>query len=104
MQRLMAGCLAAVLLGGMLARAETPRALVYTHNGLTADGKKGFVHDNIAASVKALQEIAKDNGFALDVSDDPKVFTDENLKQYRAVIFDNSNTITEFVNMSLAIV
>jgi len=91
MQRLMAGCLAAVLLGGMLARAEAPRALVYTHNGLTADGKKGFVHDNIAASVKALQEIAKDNGFALDVSDDPKDFTDENLKKYRAVIFDNSN-------------
>lgn len=91
MHRLMAGGLAAILWGGMLAGAAEPRALIYTHNGLTADGKKGFVHDNIATSVKALQELGKENGLALDAADDPKVFTDENLKQYRGVIFDNSN-------------
>jgi type 1 glutamine amidotransferase len=87
----MAGGLMALLLGGLLAQAEEPRGLIYTRNGLTADGKKGFVHDNIAASVKALQEIGKEGGIAMDAADDPAVFTDDNLKKYRVVIFDNSN-------------
>ena len=69
MHRGMAVWLVALVLGGWLGRAEEPRALVYTHNGLTADGKKGFVHDNIAASVKALQEIGKENGIAMEASD-----------------------------------
>ncbi len=91
MQKWMTGLLAVLVLGGLLARAETPCALIYTRNGLTADGKKGFVHDNIAASVKALEELGRENRIAMDVADDPKVFTDDNLKKYRVVIFDNSN-------------
>lgn len=91
MKRLWMSVWLAVVVGGLLAQADEPRALIYTRNGPTAEGKKGFVHDNIAASVTALQEIGKANGIAMDVSDDPKVFTDENLRKYRVVIFDNSN-------------
>ena len=61
------------------------RILVYTKNG------KGFVHDNIKASVTALQKLATENGLVMDVSEDPTVFTTANLKRYRAVVFDNSN-------------
>lgn len=72
-----------------LCYAAEKKVLVYTRN-YTPDGK-GYVHDNIKASVEAIQKMGKENGFAVDVSNDPKVFTDENLKQYKALIFSNSN-------------
>lgn len=65
------------------------KVLVYTRN-FTKDGK-GFVHDNIAACAKAIKELGKDNGFEADVSEDPAVFTAGNLKQYKALVFGNSN-------------
>ena len=61
------------------------RILFYTKNG------KGYVHDNIASSVTAIQALSKQHGFAVDVSDDPAVFTDDNLKQYDALVFSNTN-------------
>jgi uncharacterized protein len=66
-----------------------PRVLVYTRN-YTPDGK-GYVHDNIAASVAAIRTIGAEAGFAVDSSDDPQVFTDANLRQYAALVFANSN-------------
>ena len=65
------------------------RVLVYTRN-YTPDGK-GYVHENIAASVAAIRRMGAEKGFAVDVSDDPAVFTDANLKQYAALVFSNSN-------------
>ena len=65
--------------------AAEPRVLVYQKNG------KGFVHDNLAASAAAIQELGKQNGFVVDISTNPVVFTDENLKEYRALLFANSN-------------
>ena len=70
-------------------RAEEPRVLVYTRN-YTPNGK-GYVHDNIAASVAMIRQLASTNGFLVDASDNPSVFTPENLKNYRALIFSNAN-------------
>ncbi len=70
---------------GLLGAAPERRVLVYTKNG------KGYVHDNIAASVAAIKQLGATNNFAVDVSDDPAVFTDQNLKQYKALVFDNVN-------------
>src|SRR5580692_5656953 len=69
--------------------APQPRILVYTRN-YTPDGK-GYVHDNIASSVEAIQKLGTENGFTVDISDDPVVFTEANLRQYAAVVFSNSN-------------
>jgi len=66
-----------------------PRVLVYTRN-YTPDGK-GYVHDNIAASVEAIRKMGAESGFGVDASDDPAVFTDANLKHYAALVFANSN-------------
>jgi type 1 glutamine amidotransferase len=69
--------------------AAEKRVLVYTRN-FTKDGK-GYVHDNIATSVEMIKKFGRENGFAVDASGQPSVFTDENLKQYQALIFSNSN-------------
>jgi len=59
--------------------------LVYTKNG------KGYVHNNIAAASASVQQLGKKNGFTVDVSDNPADFTEENLKKYNALIFNNTN-------------
>ncbi len=69
--------------------AEEPRVLVYTRNHVT--NGKGYIHDNIATSVAMIRQLASTNGFVVDASDDPGVFTPENLKKYRALIFSNAN-------------
>lgn len=61
------------------------KVLVYTKNG------KGYVHDNIAASVACIQKLGRDNGFKVDVSDDPAIYTDQSLKQYTLLIFASTN-------------
>ncbi len=59
--------------------------LVYSKNG------KGFVHDNIPAAIASIKQIAARIGFTVDVSDDPSLFTDDNLKKYNVLIFNNTN-------------
>lgn len=61
------------------------KVLIYTKNG------KGYVHKNIPASIKALQEICISENITVVASEDPSLFTDQNLKNYDAVIFSNTN-------------
>jgi type 1 glutamine amidotransferase len=79
-----------LLLGFSLAAAtggyaKKDRVLIYTRNG------KGYVHDNVAASARALTELCRDKGIAADLRDNPSVFSSDSLKRYRAVIFSNTN-------------
>ena len=71
--------------GDKKEQVKGKRILIYTKNG------EGYVHENIAASVNAIQEICKKEGILSDASDDPSVFTTENLKKYDALFFSNSN-------------
>src|ERR1017187_4012174 len=80
--------LLACLTAGVLGAASESRVLVYTKNQV---GKGLYVHNNIPASVAALKKLGEENNFAVDVSDDPAVFTDQNLKCYKALVFDNTN-------------
>lgn len=66
-------------------QAQEKRVLIYTKNG------EGYVHENIAASVAALEKICAGEGILTDVSDEPSVFTPENLARYDALVFSNSN-------------
>lgn len=59
--------------------------LIYTKSG------KGYVHDNIASAVASIQELGVANKFTVDVSDDPTVFTEANLKKYKLLIFTSTN-------------
>jgi len=77
--------LASFLLATAVASAADPKVLVYTKNG------KGYVHDNIATSVDALRRMGAEAGFEVTHSEDPAVFTPANLRQYRVIVFSNSN-------------
>jgi uncharacterized protein len=61
------------------------KILIYTKNG------KGYVHENISASVEALKKLASENKIVAESSDQPSVFTTQNLKQYKCIIFSNTN-------------
>lgn len=73
------------LLSACTGTESRKHILIYTRNG------EGYVHENIGASVAALEKICSEEGYATEVSDVPGVFTPENLKQYDAVIFTNTN-------------
>jgi len=62
------------------------KILIYTRNS-----PEGYIHDNIAASVKALEEICSDLGIVTEATDSPYVFTAEKLKEFDGIIFSNSN-------------
>lgn len=64
---------------------EEIKILLYTKNG------KGFVHDNIPNSIQAIRALGDEYGFSVDTSEDPRDFSEENLKQYDAVVFSNTN-------------
>lgn len=64
------------------------KILIYTRNG------KGYVHENRAASVAALEKLCKENGYTTYATEDASVFTPENLKTYQCVIFSNTNNET----------
>lgn len=59
--------------------------LVYTKNG------KGYVHANIPYAVSCMQNLGNRYGFKVDTSSNPSVMTEENLKQYRLLIFPSTN-------------
>jgi len=61
------------------------KILIYTRNG------SGYVHDNIQASVEALEEICTGLGIETHATDTPVVFSSENLAGYDAIIFSNAN-------------
>ncbi|GAB3704257.1 hypothetical protein GCM10027592_35390 [Spirosoma flavus] len=48
---------------------------------------KGFRHSSIPAGKMALMKLGKENGFAVDTTEDASKFTEANLKQYGAVIW-----------------
>lgn len=64
---------------------QDAKVLVYTKNG------EGFVHDNIEVAVEAIRKLGIENQFDVEVSDDPSVFTDDNLKKYELLIFSSTN-------------
>lgn len=83
--------IAAIACGASAADAPQRKILLYTRQGKTVEGKPGFIHNNTKASIEAIRKLGADDGFAVDVSEDPTVFADANLKQYAALVFSNTN-------------
>jgi uncharacterized protein len=80
-----------VLLGCGQARGQQKKVLLFTRQAKAVDGKPGFIHNNTKASVAAITKLGTDNGFGVDVSEDPAIFTEASLKPYAALVFSNTN-------------
>jgi type 1 glutamine amidotransferase len=61
------------------------KVLIYTKNG------KGYVHDNIPYAVACFKKLGQQYGFQTVASEDPGVFTKDNLKQYSVIVFTSTN-------------
>ncbi len=80
--------LAILLYVGLLAACdsnEPMKVFIYTKNG------EGYVHDNIQASVSALQKICASEGILCSTGDDPSIFIPDKLASFDAIVFSNTN-------------
>lgn len=80
--------IASLALAASPLSAAEKRILVYTKNQV---GPNLYVHGNISAATAALKKLGTENEFAVDVSDNPADFTDQNLRRYKALVFNNTN-------------
>ena len=75
-----------VALTAQTADAASPkRVLIYS-------GSTGFRHASIEPGVAALKSLATKEGFSVDTSEDPNIFTAEKLKNYSVILFVSSTT------------
>jgi cytochrome c len=80
---LVAAALAALVLPAAVAAPEAPRPpriLVFTKTA-------GFRHASIPAATRAVRDLARRRGIAVDTTEDARAFTRSNLRRYRAVVF-----------------
>ncbi len=61
-----------------------PKVLVFSKTA-------GYRHANIEAGVAAIQQLGKAEGFVVEATEDSTIFTEENLKNYAAVVFLNTS-------------
>lgn len=61
-------------------RSSDPKVLIFSKTA-------GYHHQSIPTGIAAIQKLGAENGFAVDTTTNSEMFTDENLKQYSAVIF-----------------
>lgn len=69
-----------LLIFGCGSRKEAPKILVFSK---TAE----FRHESIEAGQLAIIKLGEQKGFTVDISENAKDFTDDNLKRYSAVVF-----------------
>jgi cytochrome c len=51
---------------------------------------RGYHHESIPAGITAIEKLGKENNFSVDVDSTGKVFNEDDLKKYKAVIFLNT--------------
>ena len=72
--------IAVIFFAGCKTDSDARKVLVFTKT-------KGYHHESIPAGVAAIEKIGKENNFSVDVDSNSTVFNDDDLKQYKAVIF-----------------
>src|SRR4051794_25659779 len=85
MRRLILFFLALIVATPSAARPERGAILIYS-------GTTGYRHDSIPAGVVAVTEIAKKRGLSVVASEDPAVFSTDNLKRFRVIVLLSCTT------------
>src|ERR1043165_1766845 len=64
---------------------DKARVLVYS-------GSTGYRHASIPAAVAAIKAMGEKSGYVIDTSEDPEVFSAENLAKYKALVLVSNST------------
>src|SRR5690606_1513998 len=74
----------AVLIGSFAFGQQNPkdRVLVFSKTA-------GFRHASIKDGIAVIQKLGLEHNFAVDTTENTALFTDENLKKYKALVFLN---------------
>jgi cytochrome c len=75
--------------------AAVPAAAQSRFSVLVFSKVTNFYHDSIPAGVEAIEKLGAEHGFNVEATNDAAAFTDENLAQFDAVIFNNTNSTPE---------
>jgi len=62
---------------------ETPSVLVFSKTA-------GFRHESIGSGIEAIQKLGKKYGFQVDTTENSEKFNEENLRNYKVVVFLNT--------------
>ncbi len=73
-------CFLLLLASCATKRSDKPKVLVFSKTA-------GFHHESITDGIAAIQKLGSENGFDVDTTTNSELFTEENLKQYAAVIW-----------------
>jgi cytochrome c len=65
------------------AQRQEPRVLVFSKTA-------GYRHSSIEPGLAAVQKLGRENGFAVEATEDAAAFTERNLKRFRTVVFLNT--------------
>ena len=84
MRRLFLLLLALVIAAPVTAQ---PRGAILIYSGTT-----GYRHESIPAGIKAVTALAKARGVAVVASEDPAIFSESNLKRFRAIVLLSCTT------------
>jgi uncharacterized protein len=88
-RRLSIGLLVAVLVATSFSTTvfarEKPRVLVYS-------GSTGYRHESIPAAVASIKALGEKAGYVIDTSEDPEVFSAENLARYKVLVLVSDST------------
>src|SRR3954463_16449068 len=84
MRRLLLLLLALVIAAPVAAQ---PRGAILIYSGTT-----GYRHESIPAGIQAVTAIAKLRGLTVVASEDPMIFSTDNLKRFRAIVLLSCTT------------
>ena len=59
---------------------------------LVYSGSTGYRHESIPAAVASIKALGEKAGYVIDTSEDPEVFTAENLAKYKALVLVSNST------------
>lgn len=84
---LLAACNSKVAVGDQQTEDATTKEGGRASSILLFSKTKGFYHESIPSGISAIQKLGAQNGFQVDTSKNAGMFTDDNLKKYRAIVF-----------------
>ena len=96
MKRILSALLTFLSVGITMLHAQTSNPL-QGKKVLIFSKTAGYRHSSIPFCTKAIQDMAKTNGFEVDTTENAANFNEENLKKYKVVIFNSTtgNVLTE---------